>query len=195
MSSTAPLVDGGLLLVAVHLGDHGDATVHADDMLGVSVDMEFPLLRGRRSSPPRSRRPGSPRGTAGSGAIPRCGGPDQARVRAGRRRAPADLGGSGSWRRRLSGEAPRDDTSAAADGQNARYWWTDRTEAEPSPTAAATRLVEPDRRSPTAKRPGWLVSNGSGVLPSVRQSSPSCSGVSDEVGQRQSPLRQGPRSR
>ena len=35
------VVDGGLLLVAVHLGDHGDATVHADDMLGVSVDMDF----------------------------------------------------------------------------------------------------------------------------------------------------------
>jgi SAM-dependent methyltransferase len=35
------LVDGGLLLVAVHVGEHGDATVHADDMLGVSVDMEF----------------------------------------------------------------------------------------------------------------------------------------------------------
>jgi SAM-dependent methyltransferase len=35
------LVDGGLLLVAVHLGEHGDATVHADEMLGVRVDMEF----------------------------------------------------------------------------------------------------------------------------------------------------------
>jgi len=31
----------GLLLLAVHLGEHGDATVHADDMLGVSVDMDF----------------------------------------------------------------------------------------------------------------------------------------------------------
>jgi SAM-dependent methyltransferase len=35
------LAPGGLLLVAVHLGEHGDATVHADDMLGVSVDMDF----------------------------------------------------------------------------------------------------------------------------------------------------------
>jgi SAM-dependent methyltransferase len=35
------LVEAGFLLVAVHLGEHGDATVHADDMLGVSVDMEF----------------------------------------------------------------------------------------------------------------------------------------------------------
>jgi SAM-dependent methyltransferase len=35
------LVDGGLLLVAVHLGEHGDTTVHADEMLGVAVDMEF----------------------------------------------------------------------------------------------------------------------------------------------------------
>ena len=35
------LVDDGLLLVAVHLGERGDSTVHADDMLGVSVDMDF----------------------------------------------------------------------------------------------------------------------------------------------------------
>ena len=35
------VADGGFLLVAVHLGEHGDTTVHADDMLGVSVDMEF----------------------------------------------------------------------------------------------------------------------------------------------------------
>src|SRR5260221_2466762 len=45
---------------------------------------------------------------------------------------------------------------------NERYSWTDRTAAEASPTAAATRFVDPERRSPTAKRPGWLVSNGSG---------------------------------
>ncbi len=35
------LADRGLLLVAVHLGEQGDATVHADEMLGVAVDMEF----------------------------------------------------------------------------------------------------------------------------------------------------------
>jgi SAM-dependent methyltransferase len=35
------LVDGGLLLIAVHLGEGGDATVHAEEMLGVAVDMEF----------------------------------------------------------------------------------------------------------------------------------------------------------
>ena len=35
------VVDRGLLLVAVHLGELGDATVHADEMLGVSVDMDF----------------------------------------------------------------------------------------------------------------------------------------------------------
>lgn len=33
--------------------------------------------------------------------------------------------------------------------------------AAPSPTAAATRLVEPARTSPTAKIPGQLVSSGS----------------------------------
>jgi SAM-dependent methyltransferase len=35
------LVDQGLLLIAVHLGQEGDATVHADEMLGVGVDMDF----------------------------------------------------------------------------------------------------------------------------------------------------------
>ena len=35
------IADHGLLLVAVHLGEHGDATVHADEMLGVPVDLEF----------------------------------------------------------------------------------------------------------------------------------------------------------
>jgi SAM-dependent methyltransferase len=35
------LADGGLILVAVHLGESGDTTVHADEMLGVGVDMEF----------------------------------------------------------------------------------------------------------------------------------------------------------
>lgn len=35
------LADDGLLLVAVHLREHGDAIVHADDMMGVSVDMDF----------------------------------------------------------------------------------------------------------------------------------------------------------
>jgi ubiquinone/menaquinone biosynthesis C-methylase UbiE len=31
----------GLLLVAVHLGEHGDETEHAGEMLGVKVDMDF----------------------------------------------------------------------------------------------------------------------------------------------------------
>jgi SAM-dependent methyltransferase len=35
------VVDRGLLLIAVHLGEFGDATVHADEMLGVGVDMDF----------------------------------------------------------------------------------------------------------------------------------------------------------
>ena len=34
--------------------------------------------------------------------------------------------------------------------------------ADPSPTAAATRFIDPARRSPTANRPGRLVSYGSG---------------------------------
>jgi SAM-dependent methyltransferase len=35
------LIPDGLLLIAVHLGERGDATVHAEEMLGVAVDMEF----------------------------------------------------------------------------------------------------------------------------------------------------------
>ncbi|MFZ0181363.1 MAG: class I SAM-dependent methyltransferase [Candidatus Dormiibacterota bacterium] len=35
------VVTGGLLLIAVHLGQDGDATVHAEEMLGVAVDMDF----------------------------------------------------------------------------------------------------------------------------------------------------------
>jgi len=35
------LAGRGLLLVAVHLGERGDATVHADEMLGIRVDMDF----------------------------------------------------------------------------------------------------------------------------------------------------------
>jgi SAM-dependent methyltransferase len=42
------LASGGLLLVAVHLGEHGDATVHADDMLGVSIDMDFRFFEATR---------------------------------------------------------------------------------------------------------------------------------------------------
>ncbi|MFI5286492.1 MAG: class I SAM-dependent methyltransferase [Candidatus Dormibacteria bacterium] len=35
------IAERGLLLIAVHLGEHGEATVHADEMLGVGVDMDF----------------------------------------------------------------------------------------------------------------------------------------------------------
>jgi SAM-dependent methyltransferase len=35
------IAERGLLLIAVHLGERGDATVHSDEMLGVGVDMEF----------------------------------------------------------------------------------------------------------------------------------------------------------
>ena len=40
---------------------------------------------------------------------------------------------------------------------------TRRTAIEPSPTAEATRLIEPLRTSPTANMPGRLVSSGSGA--------------------------------
>ena len=39
------------------------------------------------------------------------------------------------------------------------------TAAAEIPATAATRFVDPDRTSPTANNPGWLVSNGSGKRP------------------------------
>src|ERR1700730_5951046 len=41
----------------------------------------------------------------------------------------------------------------------ARCWWTNCTAIDPSPTAAAQRLLDPDRTSPAAKMPGTLVSS------------------------------------
>src|SRR6185437_9624767 len=46
-----------------------------------------------------------------------------------------------------------------------RYSLTWRTALEPSPTADATRFIDPARTSPTAKTPGTDVSNGSGSRP------------------------------
>src|ERR1700744_2624746 len=39
-----------------------------------------------------------------------------------------------------------------------RAVWTERIALAPSPTAAATRFIDPDRKSPVAKASGWLVS-------------------------------------
>ena len=61
-------------------------------------------------------------------------------------------------------------------GEKVRYWCTAPTQAEPSPTAVATRLVEPERTSPTANSPGWLVSKGSGSRPRAAQRSSRWSG-------------------
>ena len=59
---------------------------------------------------------------------------------------------------------------------------TERTALAPSPTAAATRFMDPWRTSPTAKTAGTLVSKGSGERPSAgqataRSSGPSCTSV------------------
>jgi hypothetical protein len=54
-------------------------------------------------------------------------------------------------------------SQAPAAGQSERrYWWIIRTAIAPSPTAEATRLIEPERTSPAANTPGRLVSSGSG---------------------------------
>src|SRR5207245_4708571 len=43
-----------------------------------------------------------------------------------------------------------------------RSSWTSMTAIDPSPTAEATRLAEPERTSPAANTPGWLVSSSNG---------------------------------
>src|SRR6478752_7349733 len=44
--------------------------------------------------------------------------------------------------------------------KTASAWCTEATTIAPSPTAAATRLIDPDRTSPTAKTPAQLVTSG-----------------------------------
>ena len=56
--------------------------------------------------------------------------------------------------------ATRESVSACVSAKNR---WTRWTAMEPSPTAEATRFMLPDRLSPTAKRPGTLVSSNMGV--------------------------------
>src|SRR5215204_3911613 len=66
----------------------------------------------------------------------------------------------------LDGAAlPAHVTGARQAGQPAvaRCSCTERTALDPSPTAAATRFIEPLRTSPTANTPGTDVSNGSGA--------------------------------
>src|SRR5690606_3550756 len=46
-----------------------------------------------------------------------------------------------------------------------RCWCTSEMTTDPSPTAEATRLTDPARTSPTANRPGTLVSCGRGGRP------------------------------
>ena len=43
-----------------------------------------------------------------------------------------------------------------------RYSWTNWTDIAPSPTAEATRFTDPERTSPAANTPGWLVSSRNG---------------------------------
>src|SRR3954469_14210930 len=50
-------------------------------------------------------------------------------------------------------------TLCAASSWRARKAWIADTTVEPSPTAAATRLTEPQRTSPTAKTPSRLVAS------------------------------------
>ena len=63
----------------------------------------------------------------------------------------------------------------------ARYSWTVRTALEPSPTAEATRFIDPRRTSPTAKTPGAEVSNGRGSLSAKMGLSRASAGIDRSV--------------
>src|SRR5215471_10227977 len=65
-----------------------------------------------------------------------------------------------------------------------RYCWAKRTAMLPSPTAAATRLTELARTSPTANTPGRLVSSREGPLSRVAEllSESAAAGISSPVG-------------
>src|SRR5581483_7353687 len=60
------------------------------------------------------------------------------------------------------GEAEYDDYRVA------KYWWTNCTAMDPSPTAEATRFTERARTSPATKTPGTLVSSKKGSRSSVQ---------------------------
>src|SRR4029079_3725850 len=77
------------------------------------------------------------------------------------------------------GGAPSDQPSSA------RYSWTDRTALDPSPTAAATRFIEPERTSPTANTPGPDVSNGNTSRPG--KSGPAATSSGNERSVRMNP--------
>src|SRR5215204_777722 len=59
---------------------------------------------------------------------------------------------------------PRRESRAPYSGTLLRYWWTNCTAIEPSPTAEATRFTDRWRTSPAAKMPAMLVSRKKGSL-------------------------------
>lgn len=68
--------------------------------------------------------------------------------------------------------SPRNEQDDFKDGHGAARgliaaitWCTERTALAPSPTAAATRFMDPARTSPMAKTPGMEVSKGNGRRP------------------------------
>ena len=70
----------------------------------------------------------------------------------------AALDGRGQLADRDLVEVRAELTHRTATALVARYSWTNWTAIDPSPTAAAQRLVEPQRTSPAANMPGTLVS-------------------------------------
>ena len=102
----------------------------------------------------RSERVGDPRGgSGGRRRIRRLSGPRLRLVLRDRRSAAP-----GALRSELGQlDGPRSTPSSSS-----RRRWASAAAMAPSPTAPATRLVEPWRTSPAAKRPGTLVSRASG---------------------------------
>ena len=57
----------------------------------------------------------------------------------------------------LRGDCARSSEESRS-GNAARYWWTERITDDPSPTAAATRFIDPTLMSPAANSPSTEVS-------------------------------------
>ena len=66
---------------------------------------------------------------------------------------------------------PVDPRARRPDRASLRNSCTNWTAIDPSPTADATRLIEPDRTSPAANTPGRLVSSRNGLRPLARRRS------------------------
>ena len=75
---------------------------------------------------------------------------------------PMQSSGGMQWHRQRAAIGLKESPGCRSDQRVARTSWTNCTTMDPSPTAAATRLADPERTSPAANTPGRLVSSKNG---------------------------------